>query len=70
LIGLLQAVHQGKRAVLVEPLRALAREQADEIQRLARELERRVGWTFDVQVATGEYRLDDDSYVDPARAAS
>jgi helicase len=66
LIGLLQAVHQGKRAVLVEPLRALAREQADEIQRIAGELKRSVGWTFDVRIATGDYRLDDDSYNDPA----
>ncbi len=66
LIGLIQAVHRGKRAILVEPLRALAREQADEIQRVAGDLKRQVGWAFDVRIATGDYRLDDDSYSDPA----
>jgi len=66
LIGLVQAVHRGKRAILLEPLRALAREKADEIERLAADLKKSIGWTFNVKVTTGDYRLDDESYADPA----
>ena len=66
LIGLVQAVHRGKRAILLEPLRALAREKADEIERLAADLKKSIGWTFSVKVTTGDYRLDDESYADPA----
>jgi len=66
LIGLLLTVHRGKRAILLEPLRALAREKADEIERLAADLKKSLGWTFGVKVTTGDYRLDDESYADPA----
>jgi helicase len=66
LIGLLQTVHRGKRAILLEPLRALAREKADELERLAVDLKRDLGWTFSVKITTGDYRLDDESYADPA----
>ncbi|WP_081583514.1 DEAD/DEAH box helicase [Noviherbaspirillum massiliense] len=66
LIGLLQAVHRGKRAILLEPLRALAREKGEEIERLAADLKKSLGWTFNVKVTTGDYRLDDESYADPA----
>jgi helicase len=66
LIGLVQAVHRGKRAVLLEPLRALAREKAEEIERLSADLKKTLGWTFSVKITTGDYRLDDESYADPA----
>lgn len=66
LIGLIQAVHRGKRAILLEPLRALAREKSEEIERIAADLKNAFGWTFKVKVSTGDYRLDDESYADPA----
>ena len=65
LIGLLKSVHRGRRAILLEPLRALAREKADELERLAVDLKRDLGWTFKVKITTGDYRLDDESYADP-----
>ena len=66
LIGLLQTVHRGKRAILVEPLRALAREKADEIERLSKELKKTLDWSFEVKITTGDYRIDDESYADAA----
>jgi superfamily II DNA/RNA helicase len=66
LIGLIQAIHRGKRAVLLEPLRALAREKAEEIERLCAQLKAAVGWTFSIKVTTGDYRLDGECYADPA----
>ena len=56
LIGLLQIVHRGKRVILVEPLRALAREKTDEIERISKDLKKTLGWSFEVKITTGDSR--------------
>ena len=56
---LLDTVRQGRRAILLEPLRALAQEQADELTETLAGL---VPNTFErppkVRLSTGDYRLD------------
>ena len=59
-LALLDAVRQGKRAVLVEPLRALAQEKFEELDGLAPKLGRVLGKDFKVRIATGDYRLEQD----------
>jgi len=58
---LLEAVMKGRRAVLVEPLRALAREQADQLTEdfghLVPEVMARPPR---IRVSTGDYRLEDE----------
>lgn len=58
---LLDAVLQGRRAVLLEPLRALAQEQADELADL---METLVPSVFQraprVRLSTGDYRLENE----------
>lgn len=68
LIGLLvlfEAVRSGRRAVLLEPLRALAREKADELKSIAEQLFGAHGHSFSVQISTGDYRLDGDTFGSP-----
>lgn len=57
---LLDAIRRGGRAVLLEPLRALARERRDDLKRAARQLESVLGRRFSVQISTGDYRLEDE----------
>ena len=66
---LLDAVRQGKRAVLIEPLRALANEQADNLRRMLADCTDLLGVTASVRVTTGDYRLQAEEYSDPAPAA-
>jgi helicase len=66
---LLEALSRGKRAVLLEPLRALAREKADELERLASKLGEAIGRPFRVRVSTGDYRLEGETFSDPAPGA-
>jgi helicase len=58
---LIEAVRQGRRAVLLEPLRALAQEQAEELSTILAAL---VPTTFEqqplVRLSTGDYRLEDE----------
>ena len=66
---LLDAVRQGRRAVLVEPLRALAEEQADDLtDRLGLLPPSVLPRTPKVRIATGDYRLEGElpSDVPPA----
>jgi superfamily II DNA/RNA helicase len=64
---LLDAVLQGRRAVLLEPLRALAQEQFDELSEVIAAL---VPTIFEhapkVRISTGDYRLDGELPADPA----
>jgi superfamily II DNA/RNA helicase len=62
----LQAIRNGKRAVLIEPLRALAREKADDLGYIASKLKETLGRAFKIRITTGDYRLDDEAYTDPA----
>ncbi|MCA9027505.1 MAG: DEAD/DEAH box helicase [Planctomycetaceae bacterium] len=64
LLVLLDAVQHGGRAVLLEPLRALAREKADELQRISKVVSAAIGTTFSVQISTGDYRLSDELMTD------
>lgn len=66
LLVLLQALQRGQRAVLLEPLRALAREKTDELERLAPALGKLLNHPFKVHISTGDYRLDDERFADPA----
>ncbi len=63
---MLQAVSRGRRAVLVEPLRALARQQADALRGLAAKLPASAfPRSPQIILATGDYRLDHDLYTSP-----
>src|SRR5262249_30167226 len=58
-IVLLDAVLRGRRAILLEPLRALAQEQADELTDLLAALKPGVfSGPPKVRISTGDYRLD------------
>lgn len=60
LLVLLDAVHRGRRALLLEPLRALAREKADELERLITPLGTVFGKQLSVRISTGDYRLENE----------
>lgn len=58
---LLDAVMQGRRAVLLEPLRALAQEQADELtERLASLGPSVLASVPKIRISTGDYRLESE----------
>ena len=61
---LLDALRHGRRAVLLEPLRALARERYDELHRKARPLGKALGRPIRVRLATGDIRREDESLLD------
>ena len=63
---LLEALRKGKRAILIEPLRALANEQAENLQRQLAAIEPILGSELTVKVTTGDYRIDAEEYSDPA----
>lgn len=64
-LALMDAARRGRRALLLEPLRAIAREKADEFQDLSAALAAAFGRPLRVTVTTGDYRLDDESMVAP-----
>ena len=65
-LAMLQAVARGKRAVLVEPLKALARQQKAALESLVGSLPVDLFSTPpNVVLATGDYRLDHDDYAAP-----
>lgn len=65
LLVLLEAVRQGRRAVLLEPLRAIAREKADELESLVSRLSQALGRSFSVRISTGDYRLEEETFTSP-----
>lgn len=67
-LALLQALTKGQRAVLLEPLRALAREQAEALERVAPMLREALGVDFNVRISTGDYRLEDEQFSEGAPA--
>lgn len=72
LVGLLvlcEALARGQRAILLEPLRALAQEKADELRSKQRALSEALGVPLRVAVSTGDYRLEGESFSDPAPGA-
>lgn len=62
---LLDAIRGGGRAVLLEPLRALAREKAEELQAGQKALGRSLGLDVSIALTTGDYRLSDEHISDP-----
>src|SRR5262245_7012247 len=59
LLVLLDAVSQGRRAVLLEPLRALAHEKMAELESVTPRLTHLLGRPLTVRISTGDYRRDD-----------
>ena len=64
LLVLLEAVRRGGRAVLLEPLRAIARERAEELREVAPRLEPIFGRPVRVRVSTGDHRLEHETFFD------
>jgi len=72
LIGYLllcEALSRGQRAVLIEPLRALAQEKAEELEAAASGLGAALGVKVKVSLSTGDYRLEGETFADPAPRA-
>ena len=65
LLALLDAVRRGRRAVLLEPIRALAREKAEWLQSLAKPLGKAIGQPFSVRITTGDYRIEQEAFASP-----
>ncbi|MGD1853908.1 MAG: DEAD/DEAH box helicase [Leptolyngbyaceae cyanobacterium] len=64
-LTLFQILKSGKRAILLEPLRALAREKTDEIESIAKDLGEILGKPIKVKISTGDYRIEDELMGDP-----
>jgi helicase len=62
---LLDALRRGRRAILLEPLRAIARERAEELQLAAPRLSSALRRDLRVRLTTGDYRLDDETFDAP-----
>lgn len=63
---LLQALRRSRRAVLLEPLRALAQEKRDELATLLGQLPWGKGVAAPrVRISTGDYRLEHETFADP-----
>ncbi len=65
IIALLNVVREGHRGILLEPLRAIAREKADELEALAKPLSAILGCSLKIRVSTGDYRLEGESFASP-----
>lgn len=63
---LAEALMRGQRAVLLEPLRALAQEKADELTAAAPAMSAALGVPLRVSLSTGDYRLQGERFNDPA----
>lgn len=67
-LTLLEAITRGQRAVLIEPLRALAREKADELQSALPAVSAVLNHPLRVLITTGDYRLSDEVFASPPPA--
>lgn len=67
LVGLIVLFSElrGGRVILLEPLRALAREKADQLELLRPVLSESLGQNPKVLVSTGDYRIDNEAYSSP-----
>jgi helicase len=61
LLAMLEAVRRGRRAILIEPLRAIAREKTEELRAAAPRLETVLGAPVRVRISTGDYRSDKET---------
>lgn len=62
---LFDSVRQGRRAILLEPLRALAREKFEELTQILPQIERIMKRKVTVRITTGDYRLDSEYFHSP-----
>ncbi|MFC4452366.1 DEAD/DEAH box helicase [Deinococcus sonorensis] len=63
-LACLDALRQGQRAVLLEPLRALAQEKHEEWVARITQLRTLLGRDIRVTLSTGDYRLEDEHFTD------
>ena len=64
LLPLFEALKKGKRAVLLEPLRALAKEKFDYLIEYLEDFKLIFGAEFAIRISTGDYRLEDEKFSD------
>ncbi len=62
---MLDSIRQGHRAVLLEPLRALAREKFDELNKTLPQIEDILKRKITVRITTGDFRLDNEYFYSP-----
>src|SRR5262245_9704219 len=62
---LLETIQRGRRAVLLEPLRALAREKYEELEAVAPKISKIFGGQITVRISTGDYRIESETFSDP-----
>ena len=67
---LIQSIISGGRAVLIEPLRALAQEKFDRFKALRKKIEKTIDRPFNVAISTGDYRLEGEQYTSPPTDAA
>ena len=65
LLACLKAIESGKRAILIEPLKAIAQEQAEQLQSQQAALSAALGIDLQIRLTTGDYRLTDEFFSDP-----
>jgi len=65
LLACLKAIECGKRAILIEPLKAIAQEQAEQLQSQQAALSAALGIDLQIRLTTGDYRLTDEFFSDP-----
>ena len=64
-MALIRGALQGKRALLIEPLRAIAQEKHAELTDVLTKLEPTLGKSISVTITTGDYRLDEETMQSP-----
>lgn len=65
LLACLKAIQAGKRAILIEPLKAIAQEQAEQLQTQQQALAKALHIDLQIRLTTGDYRLTDEFFSDP-----
>lgn len=64
-LALSRGVSRGGRALLLEPLRAIAQEKHLELSALTKVIEKGLGRQVSVEITTGDYRLDHETMQSP-----
>jgi helicase len=60
-LATLAGVSEGRRALLIEPFKALAEEKFDELNTLKPQVEKALGSTPQIEITTGDYRLNGET---------
>jgi helicase len=64
-LAVLSGLAEGRRALLIEPFKALAQEKHDELIGLLPRLEKDFGSAPSVEITTGDYRVDGETMMTP-----